>query len=624
MNLHNDKELGDLLDLNAVKYRSRFPNSIMNASSSRHPLPMLCPTIPYSSGSHIPPPSTNSETIYSGTNKDYWNNCPPSATYDERMYDSNYSNRDLLHPFITSEPLSTISSNPTSRTSTNDLTYSEKRDDKACRSTNVYTSDDYNPENTARYPTGKSVYGNESAYYIDGQGGTSWLPPPPPPPSSSTYLPNDLAGNHASFTDSNGACLPSMASFRFQQTASYTSNGNEQTVQTGEALGKALQSIYPSDHPYSSTSSTPVSPPPLSGSSQQWSSGAPVTQQYQNQLHSLPPRLDIDDSFRQPPTDYHHYYTGYHHPHSTGPYSAFLTHPSNLHQSSTSDTSSRNPHHDPYLTYANPPSTSSSTSSTDANTVVNTDLKVDSIDKVKLDIENKPPASSAPPTTTTSGPSQLTTDKLNEFNLRQQTLTDNSQENASPLTIAAGGSANNVHIGPSSSSSSKLRNSLTLSPNSQINLSCMRGGPGSEGSIDPDETPEERERREKDRRAANNARERLRVRDINDAFKELGRMCSIHMRNDKPVTKLGILQQAVNLITTLEQQVRERNLNPKAACLRRREEEKAEDLNGNMTLGGAMPPTVTGGIMSTESSSIDGSNFMEQMHQSIPPSYWQQ
>jgi hypothetical protein len=37
----------------------------------------------------------------------------------------------------------------------------------------------------------------------------------------------------------------------------------------------------------------------------------------------------------------------------------------------------------------------------------------------------------------------------------------------------------------------------------------MRGGPDSEGSIDPNETPEERERREKDRRAANNARERL-------------------------------------------------------------------------------------------------------------------
>jgi hypothetical protein len=33
-------------------------------------------------------------------------------------------------------------------------------------------------------------------------------------------------------------------------------------------------------------------------------------------------------------------------------------------------------------------------------------------------------------------------------------------------------------------------------------------------------------------------------------------MCAIHMRNDKPVTKLGVLQQAVNLITTLEHQVR--------------------------------------------------------------------
>jgi hypothetical protein len=35
------------------------------------------------------------------------------------------------------------------------------------------------------------------------------------------------------------------------------------------------------------------------------------------------------------------------------------------------------------------------------------------------------------------------------------------------------------------------------------------------------------------------------------------------MRNDKPVTKLGILQQAVNLITTLEQQVRGKNKSAK-------------------------------------------------------------
>lgn len=103
--------------------------------------------------------------------------------------------------------------------------------------------------------------------------------------------------------------------------------------------------------------------------------------------------------------------------------------------------------------------------------------------------------------------------------------------------------------------------------------------------IDDNETPEEREAREKERRAANNARERLRVRDINEAFKELGKMCGIHLRSDKPQTKLSILQQAVNVITSLEQQVRERNLNPKAACLKRREEEKTEDLNTSSQIG---------------------------------------
>jgi hypothetical protein len=54
-------------------------------------------------------------------------------------------------------------------------------------------------------------------------------------------------------------------------------------------------------------------------------------------------------------------------------------------------------------------------------------------------------------------------------------------------------------------------------------------------------------------------------------------MVALHMRPDKPQTKLGVLQHAVTLITTLEQQVRERNLNPKAACLKRREEEKSEE-----------------------------------------------
>ncbi|KAL7305180.1 hypothetical protein TKK_0002573 [Trichogramma kaykai] len=83
--------------------------------------------------------------------------------------------------------------------------------------------------------------------------------------------------------------------------------------------------------------------------------------------------------------------------------------------------------------------------------------------------------------------------------------------------------------------------------------------------------------REKERRQANNVRERIRIRDINEALKELGRMCMVHMKSEKPQTKLGILNMAVEVIMELEQQVRERNLNPKAACLKRREEEKAED-----------------------------------------------
>ncbi|KAK6317735.1 hypothetical protein J4Q44_G00110260 [Coregonus suidteri] len=95
-------------------------------------------------------------------------------------------------------------------------------------------------------------------------------------------------------------------------------------------------------------------------------------------------------------------------------------------------------------------------------------------------------------------------------------------------------------------------------------------------SIHEDEdtlSPEQKAERERERRMANNARERLRVRDINEAFKELGHMTQLHLKSGKPQTKLLVLHQAVGVILSLEQQVRERNLNPKAACLRRREQE---------------------------------------------------
>lgn len=78
-------------------------------------------------------------------------------------------------------------------------------------------------------------------------------------------------------------------------------------------------------------------------------------------------------------------------------------------------------------------------------------------------------------------------------------------------------------------------------------------------------TVEEKEQRDRERRLANNARERVRVRDINEAFRELGRMCQLHLKSDKAQTKLIILQQAVQVILSLERQVRGRAPPPRSS-----------------------------------------------------------
>lgn len=117
---------------------------------------------------------------------------------------------------------------------------------------------------------------------------------------------------------------------------------------------------------------------------------------------------------------------------------------------------------------------------------------------------------------------------------------------------------------------------------SDKNLRTPRAGTRTSSiTEDEDLNPEQKAERERERRMANNARERLRVRDINEAFKELGRMCQLHLKSEKPQTKLLILHQAVAVILNLEQQVRERNLNPKSACLKRREEEKVSAGSGD-------------------------------------------
>ena len=129
--------------------------------------------------------------------------------------------------------------------------------------------------------------------------------------------------------------------------------------------------------------------------------------------------------------------------------------------------------------------------------------------------------------------------------------------------------------------------------------------------------PEERDKKDKERRWANNQRERVRIRDINDALKELGRICSTHQKSDKPMTKLGILNNAVDVIMALEQQVRERNLNPKVACLKRREEggpasmassnsclSPSPSLTGPLLLGSTTPSL--GGFPYSPTEQLDG------------------
>ena len=92
---------------------------------------------------------------------------------------------------------------------------------------------------------------------------------------------------------------------------------------------------------------------------------------------------------------------------------------------------------------------------------------------------------------------------------------------------------------------------------------------------DPDTAnPQVKALKDKERRHSNNTRERIRIRDINDALCELGRVCrSLKPKiqggtDDKPQTKLSILNTAVDVITMLEREVRERNLNTSALSLR--------------------------------------------------------
>ncbi|XP_059570703.1 transcription factor 12 isoform X11 [Alligator mississippiensis] len=382
-------------------------------------------------------------------------------------------------------------------------------------------------------------------------------------------------------TDIN-ASLPPMSSFHRGSTssspyvaASHTPpvNGSDNILgnrgngagssQTGDALGKALASIYSPDHTSSSfpsNPSTPVgSPSPLTGASQWSRTGgqAPSSPNYENSLHSLQSRMEdrldrLDDAI--------HVLRN----HAVGPSTSLSGGHSDIH-------SLLGPSHNGPIGSLN--------SNYGAPSLVTTNRQASMVGTHREEGVSLNSNHSVLPSTVSAQSTEL-----------------NHKTQESYRALSGGLQSQSVAIGPTEiKSEHKEKDENIHEPpssddmksddeSSQKDIKVSSRGRTSSTNEDEDLNPEQKIEREKERRMANNARERLRVRDINEAFKELGRMCQLHLKSEKPQTKLLILHQAVAVILSLEQQVRERNLNPKAACLKRREEEKVSAVS-------AEPPT---------------------------------
>ncbi|XP_064373493.1 transcription factor 12 isoform X6 [Dromaius novaehollandiae] len=405
-------------------------------------------------------------------------------------------------------------------------------------------------------------------------------------------------------TDIN-ASLPPMSSFHRGSTssspyvaASHTPpvNGSDNILgnrgngagssQTGDALGKALASIYSPDHTSSSfpsNPSTPVgSPSPLTGASQWSRSGgqAPSSPNYENSLHSLKNRVeqqlhehlqdamsflkDVCESRMEDRLDRLDDAIHVLRNHAVGPSTSLSGGHGDIH-------SLLGPSHNGPIASLN--------SSYGASSLVTTNRQASMVGTHREESVSLNSNHSVLPSTVSGQNTEL-----------------NHKTQESYRALSGGLQSQSVAIGPTEiKSEHKEKDENIHEPpssddmksddeSSQKDIKVSSRGRTSSTNEDEDLNPEQKIEREKERRMANNARERLRVRDINEAFKELGRMCQLHLKSEKPQTKLLILHQAVAVILSLEQQVRERNLNPKAACLKRREEEKVSAVS-------AEPPT---------------------------------
>ncbi|XP_049669409.1 transcription factor 12 isoform X2 [Accipiter gentilis] len=395
-------------------------------------------------------------------------------------------------------------------------------------------------------------------------------------------------------TDIN-ASLPPMSSFHRGSTssspyvaASHTPpvNGSDNILgnrgngagssQTGDALGKALASIYSPDHTSSSfpsNPSTPVgSPSPLTGASQWSRSGgqAPSSPNYENSLHSLKNRVeqqlhehlqdamsflkDVCESRMEDRLDRLDDAIHVLRNHAVGPSTSLSGGHGDIH-------SLLGPSHNGPIGSLN--------SNYGASSLVTSNRQASMVGTHREESVSLNSNHSVLPSTVSAQSTEL-----------------NHKTQESYRALSGGLQSQSVAIGPTEiKSEHKEKDENIHEPpssddmksddeSSQKDIKVSSRGRTSSTNEDEDLNPEQKIEREKERRMANNARERLRVRDINEAFKELGRMCQLHLKSEKPQTKLLILHQAVAVILSLEQQVRERNLNPKAACLKRREEEK--------------------------------------------------
>ncbi|KAM9265481.1 transcription factor E2-alpha isoform 6-T7 [Morus bassanus] len=340
--------------------------------------------------------------------------------------------------------------------------------------------------------------------------------------------------------------------------------GNRGTTagSSGDALGKALASIYSPDHSsnnFSSNPSTPVgSPQGLAGTSQ-WSRASgqgALSPSYEGSLHTLQNKMEdrLDEAI--------HVLRN----HAVG---QTATMPSN--------------HGDMHGLLGSAPAHSATVGSLGQ-----------AFPASVMSLGNRHPSlvgGGHPEDGLSSNPSML----HNHVTLPSQpsSLPDLNRQQDTYSGLSGGLGRSSVSSGTSEIKREEKEDeeNTSVADNSEEEKKELKPSRNRTSSTDEALSLEDKDLRDRERRMANNARERVRVRDINEAFKELGRMCQMHLKTDKAQTKLIILQQAVQVILGLEQQVRERNLNPKAACLKRREEEKVSGVVGDpqMTLSASHP-----------------------------------